>query len=66
MENHILVSVDFEVCGTVQGVWFRTYTKQQATVFGLVGYCRNTRQGTVQGVDYSIQLMKQWHDELHP
>jgi acylphosphatase len=60
----MIVSVDFEVCGTVQGVWFRKYTKQQATVFGLVGYCRNTRQGTVQGriqgVDSSIQLMKQW------
>lgn len=60
----MILSVDFEVFGVVQGVWFRKYTKQQATNLGLVGYCRNTRRGTVQGriqgLDSSILLMKQW------
>lgn len=58
------VSVDFEVFGTVQGVWFRKYTVQQAIQLGLVGYCTNTRQGTVQGrvqgPECSVEVMKRW------
>lgn len=60
----MVVSVDFEVFGVVQGVWFRKYTAQEATRLGLVGYCENTKQGTVQGriqgSGYSIQKMKEW------
>ena len=58
------ISVDFEVFGTVQGVWFRKYTVQQARQLGLVGYCANTQKGTVQGrvqgPECSIEVMKQW------
>ncbi|XP_038214175.1 acylphosphatase-2-like [Zerene cesonia] len=44
-----LKSVDFEVFGRVQGVFFRKYTKEQAQKLGLKGWCMNTSHGTVQG-----------------
>ncbi|KAJ8964672.1 hypothetical protein NQ314_004704 [Rhamnusium bicolor] len=48
--NEKLVSVDFEVFGKVQGVFFRKYTEQQANRLGLKGWCMNTHQDTVKGV----------------
>ncbi|XP_015720586.1 acylphosphatase-1 [Coturnix japonica] len=44
-----LVSVDYEVWGRVQGVFFRKYTQSEAKRLGLVGWVQNTRHGTVQG-----------------
>ncbi|XP_045474981.1 acylphosphatase-2-like [Harmonia axyridis] len=59
-----LVSVDFEVFGIVQGVFFRKYTEKEAQNLSLKGYCRNTNGGTVEGtiqgdVD-KINKMKNW------
>ena len=60
----MILSVDFEVYGRVQGVWFRKYTAQQASNLNLVGYCRNTQQktvqGRIQGSHTSVEKMKQW------
>lgn len=36
--------------GTVQGVWFRAWTEQQATMRGLRGWVRNRSDGTVEAV----------------
>ncbi|WAR19247.1 ACYP1-like protein [Mya arenaria] len=44
-----LTSVDFEIFGLVQGVFFRKHTQIQAKALGLVGWCLNTRHNTVQG-----------------
>ncbi|XP_054056862.1 acylphosphatase-1 [Rissa tridactyla] len=44
-----LVSVDYEVSGKVQGVFFRKYTQREAKRLGLVGWVQNTSHGTVQG-----------------
>ncbi|KAF7670239.1 hypothetical protein LDENG_00043260 [Lucifuga dentata] len=44
-----LISVDYEVFGRVQGVFFRKYTQAQGSRLGLVGWVRNTQAGTVQG-----------------
>ncbi|NXI07490.1 ACYP1 protein, partial [Irena cyanogastra] len=44
-----LVSVDYEVYGKVQGVFFRKYTQGEAKKLGLVGWVQNTSHGTVQG-----------------
>ena len=41
--------VRFEVFGKVQGVNFRAYTAEQAKKLGIVGFCRNTQQNTVEG-----------------
>ncbi|KAK3869441.1 hypothetical protein Pcinc_025242 [Petrolisthes cinctipes] len=59
-----LVSVDFEVFGLVQGVFFRKYTQEQGMKLGVVGWCRNTSHGTVagqvEGPTQKVQLMKDW------
>ena len=49
--NHITryITIEFEVFGRVQGVFFRKYTKEKAEELGLTGWCRNTHRGTVKG-----------------
>ncbi|XP_061429827.1 acylphosphatase-1-like [Lethenteron reissneri] len=44
-----LASMDFEVFGKVQGVFFRKHTRQEAMRLGLVGWVRNTERHTVEG-----------------
>lgn len=44
-----LASIDFEVFGKVQGVFFRKHTRQEAMRLGLVGWVRNTERHTVEG-----------------
>ncbi|XP_056669997.1 acylphosphatase-2 isoform X5 [Monodelphis domestica] len=44
-----LKSVDYEVFGRVQGVCFRMYTEGEAKKTGVVGWVKNTSQGTVKG-----------------
>ncbi|XP_074677661.1 acylphosphatase-1 isoform X1 [Strix aluco] len=48
-EGEGLFSVDYEVSGRVQGVFFRKYTQKEAKRLGLVGWVQNTSHGTVQG-----------------
>ncbi|XP_069463336.1 acylphosphatase-2 [Ambystoma mexicanum] len=59
-----LASVDFEVFGRVQGVCFRMYTEDEARKLGVVGWVKNTRQGTVigqvQGPEDRVESMKAW------
>ncbi|ORX84227.1 Acylphosphatase-domain-containing protein [Anaeromyces robustus] len=45
-----IVSINFEVFGKVQGVFFRKYTKLEGKKLGLRGWCMNTTKGTVQGL----------------
>ncbi|GLV40219.1 uncharacterized protein CBL_03633 [Carabus blaptoides fortunei] len=64
MSGKKLLSVDFEVFGVVQGVFFRKYTEKQSKLLGVKGWCMNTRHGTVkgtiQGEESAVQNMKQW------
>lgn len=57
-------SCDFEIFGTVQGVFFRKYTQQQATKLNLVGWVKNAASGTVQGHmegrKEDVDQMKTW------
>ncbi|XP_060575297.1 acylphosphatase-1-like [Ruditapes philippinarum] len=46
-EGGNLVSVDFEVFGKVQGVFFRRYTQKKAKELHIVGWVMNTHRGTV-------------------
>ncbi|KAL3287359.1 hypothetical protein HHI36_001833 [Cryptolaemus montrouzieri] len=59
-----LISVDFEVFGVVQGVFFRKYTEKEAKKLNLKGYCLNTERGTVQGTIQGelqkVNMMKNW------
>ncbi|XP_028677740.1 acylphosphatase-1 [Erpetoichthys calabaricus] len=62
--NEKLTTVDYEVFGRVQGVFFRKYTQAEGKKLGLVGWVQNTEQGTVrgqlQGPNCKIQAMKAW------
>ncbi|XP_012156748.1 acylphosphatase-2 [Ceratitis capitata] len=49
MSTKQIFSLDFEVFGKVQGVFFRKHTEKQAKLLGLRGWCMNTSQGTVRG-----------------
>ncbi|KAK6998820.1 acylphosphatase-1-like isoform X1 [Biomphalaria glabrata] len=59
-----LISVNFEVFGKVQGVFFRKHTQKEATKLGLTGWVQNTPAGTVVGViegtEDKVKLMKKW------
>eukprot|EP00953_Heterococcus_sp_UTEX-ZZ885_P003085 2202-Heterococcus_DN1.PRE.2 len=59
-----LQQFDFEVSGTVQGVFFRACTKEKADKLGVVGWCQNTAHGTVkgsaQGPTDKMQTFKTW------
>uniref|UniRef100_A0A8C6NDB0 Acylphosphatase n=2 Tax=Psittaciformes TaxID=9223 RepID=A0A8C6NDB0_MELUD len=59
-----LKSVDYEVFGRVQGVCFRMYTEKEAAKLGVVGWVKNTSQGTVtgqvQGPEDKVNAMKSW------
>ncbi|XP_020912031.1 acylphosphatase-1-like [Exaiptasia diaphana] len=59
-----LLSVDFEVFGRVQGVFFRKYTRLKAKELNLVGWVKNTKRNTVigqmQGEPSGIDVMKEW------
>jgi len=53
---------------TVQGVFFRSHTTQEAQRLGLVGFCRNTKDNTVagelQGPEEKVNQMKEWLREV--
>ena len=57
-------SVDFEIFGRVQGVFFRKYIQKEAINLNIVGWCMNTERDTVigqiQGTEKSIKNMKEW------
>ncbi|XP_027700675.1 acylphosphatase-1 isoform X2 [Vombatus ursinus] len=63
-EGHTLLSVDYEIFGKVQGVFFRKYTQAEGKKLGLVGWVQNTDQGTVQGQiqgpTVQVQIMQEW------
>ncbi|GIY55100.1 hypothetical protein CDAR_177061 [Caerostris darwini] len=60
----MLQSLDFEVFGAVQGVFFRKFTRDRAKELSLKGWVMNTSQGTVvgtiQGKELQIEEMKIW------
>lgn len=61
--NHLL-SVNFEVFGKVQGVFFRKYTKKACDKYHVNGWIINSNHGTVQGTieghPYNVETVRQW------
>jgi acylphosphatase len=62
--NSTYMSCDFEIFGSVQGVFFRKYTQQEAAKLQLIGWVKNTENGSVQGhmegEQSNIMKMKSW------
>ena len=58
------IAARFLVSGTVQGVWYRASTKQQAEALGLHGYARNLPDGRVEvlaiGTAAAIDELERW------
>ena len=54
-------SVRVVISGRVQGVWYRAWTKRQATARGLDGWVRNRSEGAVEalfaGADDAVDEM---------
>lgn len=63
-----LKTIDFEVFGRVQKVFFRKCTQEQGKQLGLRGWCQNTARGTVigtiQGPTEKVEEMKKWLKEV--
>ncbi|XP_075386831.1 acylphosphatase-1 [Tenrec ecaudatus] len=63
-EGDTLISVDYEIFGKVQGVFFRKYTQAEGRKLGLVGWVQNTDRGTVQGQmqgpTSKVRPMQEW------
>uniref|UniRef100_UPI0037E7464C acylphosphatase-1 n=1 Tax=Semicossyphus pulcher TaxID=241346 RepID=UPI0037E7464C len=64
MSNEDLMSVEYEIFGRVQGVFFRKYTQAEGKKLGLVGWVQNTAAGTVQGQlqgpSSKVKEMQEW------
>jgi acylphosphatase len=45
-----MATVRVVIHGRVQGVWFRAWTREQASLLGLDGWVRNRRDGTVEAL----------------
>ncbi|XP_054826604.1 acylphosphatase-1 isoform X2 [Eublepharis macularius] len=63
-EGDGLISVDYEVFGKVQGVFFRKHTQAQGKKLGVVGWVQNTDYGTVQGQIqgpvFKVRQLQEW------
>ncbi|XP_063627993.1 acylphosphatase-2-like [Cydia splendana] len=59
-----LYSTEFEVFGQVQGCYFTKYCKEIAETIGIVGWVKNSKQGTIvgkiQGVKPLMDQMIEW------
>ena len=57
-------TINFQVSGRVQGVFFRASTKQMADSMGISGWARNSENGDVEGMasgtDDQLDNFKQW------
>lgn len=57
-------NVQVLISGRVQGVWFRSSTKQKAEQLGVTGWVRNTKDGCVEaifeGEENSVKSLIEW------
>ncbi|XP_075224776.1 acylphosphatase-2 [Lycorma delicatula] len=59
-----VVSVEFEVYGNVQGVYFTKYCRDRANELGLGGWVKNSKKGTIvgklNGTKQRVEEMVSW------
>ncbi|KAE8751916.1 hypothetical protein FOCC_FOCC001393 [Frankliniella occidentalis] len=59
-----IVSVEFEVYGQVQGVYFTKYCRDRCLELGLSGWVKNSKKGTIlgkmQGEKRYVEQMISW------
>ncbi|XP_012280470.1 acylphosphatase-2 [Orussus abietinus] len=58
------VSIEFEVFGKVQGVYFTKYVRDLCRQLGICGWVKNSKNGTIvgkmQGQQELVDQMMQW------
>ncbi|XP_014606775.1 PREDICTED: acylphosphatase-2 [Polistes canadensis] len=64
LRNEPLVSVEFEVFGKVQGVYFPKYVRDLCLQLGICGWVKNSKTGTIlgkmEGPRAFVDQMAQW------
>lgn len=64
LRNEPLLSVEFEVFGKVQGVYFPKYVRDICLQLGICGWVKNSKTGTIlgkmQGPRAYVDQMTQW------
>ena len=59
-----------QIIGSVQGVFFREYTRRRAETLGITGWVRNRRDGSVEalisGDEPQIKKMLEWFYQGSP
>ncbi|KAF2897803.1 hypothetical protein ILUMI_08390 [Ignelater luminosus] len=59
-----IVSVEFEVFGKVQGVYFTKHCREYAEQLGVTGWVKNSKKGTilgmVQGFKPNVEALITW------
>ncbi|KAL1463510.1 hypothetical protein WDU94_015256 [Cyamophila willieti] len=64
IHHNSTVSVEFEVFGNVQGVYFTKYCRERANLLGLGGWVKNSKKGTIlgkmQGEKEKVEEMIAW------
>ncbi|XP_044732338.1 acylphosphatase-2-like [Chrysoperla carnea] len=59
-----IVSVEFEVFGHVQGVYFTKYCREMCDQLGVSGWVKNSKKGTIvgkiQGSRPNVETMVAW------
>ena len=63
-DGPVRVCIRCTVHGTVQGVFFRATTREQARHLGIAGYAKNLPGGCVEVMAYgepmSLDMLKEW------
>ncbi|KAH3859096.1 hypothetical protein DPMN_101743 [Dreissena polymorpha] len=57
-DHSMFLSVDFEIVGLVQGVFFRKYALHAANKLGVTGWIKNTRTGGIMGNIQGVQVQQ--------
>jgi len=63
-DGNPILSVEYELFGQVQGVFFQKYAKEVAEQLGIGGWIKNTKKGTItgrlQGPQNAMKEMLDW------
>ena len=70
MATQAMKTFHVQITGSVQGVFFREYTKRRAETLGITGWVRNRRDGSVEalisGDEPQTKKMLEWFHQGSP
>ncbi len=70
MSHSQSTTLHVQIHGKVQGVFFRDYTRRKAEELNIIGWVRNSPDGSVEafisGEDMQIKKMLEWFEQGSP